>query len=106
MGGHISGGQYNPAVALGVFLRGAQGYQKMFTVMIAQCLGALVGGSLALEIAQPMSWSAGAFKPFTSLVHILYVAMITEVAVLGSRVPRQEPYQFRRQRCAPRGANC
>ena len=39
-GGHISGGHYNPAVSLGVFLRGRASAPEMLTYWVAQVLGA------------------------------------------------------------------
>ncbi|MDQ6771847.1 MAG: aquaporin [Candidatus Dormibacteraeota bacterium] len=40
MGGHISGGHYNPAVSLGLFLRGKIGAQDMGLYWVAQLVGA------------------------------------------------------------------
>lgn len=42
-GGHVSGGQYNPAVSLGVFIRGSQSLGKMFAFWGMQLLGAFAG---------------------------------------------------------------
>lgn len=39
-GGHISGGHYNPAVSLGVFLRGRLSAPEMFAYSVAQISGA------------------------------------------------------------------
>jgi aquaporin Z len=47
-GGHISGGHYNPAVTLGVFLRGKCPATDVPFYMIAQVLGALVAAFLVL----------------------------------------------------------
>ncbi|HEX6135398.1 MAG TPA: aquaporin [Longimicrobiales bacterium] len=41
-GGHISGGHYNPAVTLGVFLRGRADRTDLIAYWIAQTLGAVV----------------------------------------------------------------
>lgn len=46
-GGHISGGHYNPAVTLGVYLRGKLPWPDVWPYWIAQAAGALVGGGLA-----------------------------------------------------------
>lgn len=51
MGGHISGGQYNPAVTLGVMLRGRQGAIDCFVYVLSQTAGALAGGKIAMQIA-------------------------------------------------------
>lgn len=45
-GGHISGGHYNPAVTLGVFLRGRCPIADVPFYMIAQVLGALAAALL------------------------------------------------------------
>src|ERR1700720_4797930 len=41
-GGHISGGHYNPAVTLGVWIRGACGTVEASLYLVAQVIGALV----------------------------------------------------------------
>jgi aquaporin Z len=42
MGGHISGGHYNPAVSLAALLRGKLSGQDFVPYIVAQCLGAFV----------------------------------------------------------------
>lgn len=44
MGGHISGGHYNPAVTLAVHLRGKLGARDVAPYMGAQLLGAILAG--------------------------------------------------------------
>src|SRR6266436_5780298 len=41
-GGHISGGHYNPAVTLGVWIRGACGTVEASFYLVAQVIGAIV----------------------------------------------------------------
>jgi aquaporin Z len=41
-GGHISGGHFNPAVSLGVFLRGKIGMNDMLIYWVAQIVGGVV----------------------------------------------------------------
>jgi aquaporin Z len=41
-GGHISGAHYNPAVTLGVMVRGRCAPGEALTYMVAQCIGALL----------------------------------------------------------------
>src|SRR5689334_24317717 len=41
-GGHISGGHYNPAVTLGVFLRGRCDAKDVAPYMVAQVIGAVL----------------------------------------------------------------
>jgi aquaporin Z len=45
-GGHISGGHFNPAVTLGVFLRGKCKFADVIPYMVAQCVGAVLAGLL------------------------------------------------------------
>lgn len=42
-GGHVSGGQYNPAVSLGVWVRGAQDLKKTLIFIAVQLVSAFVG---------------------------------------------------------------
>jgi aquaporin Z len=49
-GGHISGGHYNPAVTLSVWMRGKCATKDVPFYMIAQVLGASVAAFLALQI--------------------------------------------------------
>lgn len=46
-GGHISGGHYNPAVTLGVFLRGKMEAKDVAPYMVAQILASVVAASIA-----------------------------------------------------------
>jgi len=55
-GGHISGGHYNPAVTLGVFLRGKMPAVDVLPYMVSQ----LVAGALAPLVALPMLTAVGA----------------------------------------------
>jgi aquaporin Z len=49
-GGHFSGGHYNPAVTLGVTLRGKATWAEAGPYMVAQVIGALVAAGLVLYI--------------------------------------------------------
>jgi aquaporin Z len=49
-GGHISGGHYNPAVSLAVWLRGKCTLNDFITYVIAQVLGAIVAALLVLFV--------------------------------------------------------
>lgn len=46
IGGHISGGYFNPAVSLGVWLRGRLTMKDLFGYWALQCVGALIAGLL------------------------------------------------------------
>ena len=49
-GGHISGGHYNPAVTLGVWMRGKCDTKNVLPYIIAQVLGGAVASLLVLRI--------------------------------------------------------
>ena len=49
-GGHYSGGHYNPAVTLGVTLRGKMTWAEAGPYMVAQVVGAIVAAGLVLFI--------------------------------------------------------
>lgn len=52
-GGHISGGHFNPAVSLGVFLRGKLPLSELIAYGVAQIVAALIAGALALFVVRP-----------------------------------------------------
>ena len=70
-GGHISGGHYNPAVTLGVLIRGKVQAADVVPYMIAQCVGAAVAALLVTKILR-----AGA--PVTPISPHLGPAMLAE----------------------------
>jgi len=47
-GGHVSGANYNPAVSIGIFLRGRLSASDMATYWVAQLLGAVAAAVLIL----------------------------------------------------------
>ncbi len=47
-GGHISGGHYNPAVSLAVYLRGKSTLNEMLTYWVAQILAGAIAGALVI----------------------------------------------------------
>src|SRR5262249_46005562 len=49
-GGHYSGGHYNPAVTLGVTMRGKLTWAEALPYMVAQVIGAVVAAGLVLYI--------------------------------------------------------
>ena len=48
-GGHISGGHYNPAVTLGVFIRGKVNVADVLPYMVAQLAGAAVAALTVIK---------------------------------------------------------
>jgi aquaporin Z len=61
-GGHISGGHYNPAVTLAVFLRGRVGGIDVLLYFGAQIAGGLLGAVAARMIVNPDSIEALSFS--------------------------------------------
>lgn len=57
-GGHVSGGHYNPAVTLGVFLRGKCPLADVPFYMVAQVLGAIAAAFLVLFLKPSEATSA------------------------------------------------
>jgi aquaporin Z len=50
MGGHVSGGHYNPAVTLGVFFAGKVGTGDLLAYWLSQVAGALLGALAVLAL--------------------------------------------------------
>jgi len=51
MGGHVSGGHFNPAVSLGIFIRDdSYGLMDMFAYWAAQIIGGFIGVLLAMPV--------------------------------------------------------
>src|SRR6266702_2550997 len=73
-GGHISGGHYNPAVTLGVFLRGKLPRADVGPYWIAQLAGAFLAAWLAKFTIHP-----GPFQALsTAGAHAIFSAMFAE----------------------------
>lgn len=58
-GGHISGGHYNPAVTLGVFIRGRCDGKDVAPYILAQLLGASLAAFVVVKIFGPSVLEAG-----------------------------------------------
>lgn len=79
MGGHISGGHYNPAVSLAVMLRGKLPAAELAPYMVAQVLGAVVA-SLAVYLIMGQTF-APAPSPTASVVAALLVEVLYTFAL-------------------------
>ena len=53
-GGHISGGHYNPAVSLAVFVRGLMTASEMLAYWVAQLIGGIIAASLGRFFAETL----------------------------------------------------
>jgi aquaporin Z len=88
MGGHVSGGHYNPAVSLAVMIRGKLNGREFGTYVVAQLLGAMVATEVASMLAGKMvapAPGAGVSTMAALLVEILFTfalaLMVLNVAV-------------------------
>ncbi len=62
-GGHYSGGHYNPAVTLGVTLRGKMTWAEALQYMIAQVIGAVIAAGVVYFIKASTSATVEEAKP-------------------------------------------
>ncbi len=69
-GGHLSGGHYNPAVSLAVYVRGKLSVNDLITYMVAQFIAAAVAAGLVLFLK--------GFPALTPAVWAIIPALITE----------------------------
>ncbi|HTB85785.1 MAG TPA: aquaporin [Candidatus Sulfotelmatobacter sp.] len=67
-GGHISGGHYNPAVTLAVWLRGRCATADVIPYWIAQILGALAASGVTLFLKGNSTATPGDLSPVPALV--------------------------------------
>jgi aquaporin Z len=84
MGGHISGGHYNPAVSLAVFLRGKLTSKELLPYWGAQLAGAIVASLVAYIVTDTTFAPAPAPNPSVLpalLVEILYTFALALVVL-------------------------
>src|SRR5258708_5500020 len=67
-GGHISGGHYNPAVTLAVWLRGRCGFKDAVIYVLAQALAGLVAAFAVLYLKGNPGHHANPLNPLPSLL--------------------------------------
>ena len=76
MGGHVSGGHYNPAVSLAVLIRGKMTAGDLLPYWVAQVLGALTGCFLA-SLATGKSFAVMPGEGVTTLGAVLVEIVFT-----------------------------
>ena len=84
MGGHVSGGHYNPAVSLALLLRRKLGTNDFLGYVLAQLLGGAVAALLACEItgkSVPIAPGNGVGTLSALLVEILYTFALALVVL-------------------------
>lgn len=77
-GGYISGGHYNPAVTLGVFLRGKCDVKDVVPYWVAQVGGAVLAGLLSVFL----KGKAGEADPNLNVVNALIVEFLFTFALV------------------------
>lgn len=87
-GGHISGGHYNPAVTLGVFIRGKCAAAEVIPYMIAQVVGAVVAAFVVHFLKPDAVISAGAIDTTRALVAEFLFTFALVYVVLNSATAR------------------
>ena len=97
MGGHVSGGHYNPAVSLAVFLRGKLQALDVVPYMIAQVLGAVAAAAVVYVVLGrtfapapgPTASAVGAL-----LVEVLYTTALCLVVLHSATAPQTTGNSF------------
>jgi aquaporin Z len=97
MGGHVSGGHYNPAVSLAVALRGKLNARDIAPYMIVQVLGAIAAAAVVYGVlgrtfapAPGPAVSAGS----ALLVEILYTTALCLVVLHSATAPQTTGNSF------------
>ncbi len=81
-GGHVSGGHYNPAVTLGVWLRGRCSTQDVVPYWVAQLLGASLAALVVNYLKGDQQASALVVKPGPALLaEFLYTFALVYVVI-------------------------
>lgn len=88
-GGYISGGHYNPAVTLGVWMRGKCDGKDVPFYMIAQVLGAALGSFLAVKLRSPELVTAATPHVLSALVAELIFTFALAYVVLHTATSKQ-----------------
>ncbi|MGN6793765.1 MAG: MIP/aquaporin family protein [Streptosporangiaceae bacterium] len=94
-GGHISGGHYNPAVTLGVFLRGKLPRADVAPYWIAQFVGAFLAAWLAKFTVHPGPFqtlsTAGAHAVFSAMSAEFFFTFALVYVVLNVATSKDQP---------------
>jgi len=92
-GGHISGGHFNPAVSLAVFLRGRLALGELGPYIGAQVLGGLLGAGLALFVVDtaPTALTVSGGGLVAAFVVELVFAFAVAYVVLNVATSRDHP---------------
>ena len=97
MGGHVSGGHYNPAVTLAVLLRGKLQGRDVVPYMVAQILGALSAAAvvyLVLGRTFAPAPGQGASPIGALLIEVLYTTALCLVVLHSATAPQTTGNSF------------
>ena len=97
MGGHVSGGHYNPAVSLAVWLRGKLEGREVVPYMAAQVLGAVAAAAVVYVVlgqtfAPAPAQTASAVAAL--LVEVLYTGALCLVVLHSATAPQTTGNSF------------
>ncbi len=91
MGGHVSGGHYNPAVTLGVMLRGKATTGELMGYWLAQILGALLAAVVTLYLKGEVTSTAAALPVVPALLaEFLFTFALVFVVLNVATAPATE----------------
>jgi aquaporin Z len=94
-GGHISGGHYNPAVTLGVFLRGKMPAKEVVPYWVAQLVAAFLAAWLARFTVNPAAMRqlsiSGAHEVFAALLAEFIFTFALVYVVLNVATSKDQP---------------
>jgi aquaporin Z len=97
MGGHVSGGHYNPAVTLAVLLRGKLQGRDVLPYMAAQVLGALCAAAVVYVVVGQTFAPApgqGASRVGALLIEVLYTTALCLVVLHSATAPQTTGNSF------------
>ncbi len=101
--GHVSGGHFNPAVTLGVLLRGQVSLMGSVYYVVAQIAGAFIGGLIAMPILEDVSAGSKITAPKVAegvetlsamSVEALYTMVLVLVILMVATTKAQKDNQF------------
>ena len=97
MGGHVSGGHYNPAVTLAIWLRGRLPARELLPYWVAQLLGA-IAAALAVYLVMGKTFApapgsgVGALRPL--VVEFLYTFALALVVLQSATATKTQGNSF------------
>ena len=97
MGGHVSGGHYNPAVSLAVLLRGKLQARDVVPYMIVQVLGAIAAAAVVyVVLGQTFAPAPGPTASVVGalLVEVLYTTALCLVVLHSATAPQTTGNSF------------